>query len=122
MNLISRADAAKKIRDHWLSTYTREQLLAEHEPDWDRLRNYELEQMLEEAFGGDWCINEWCPFNDVYCRWFDHAPPETIDQLIVAAESRPDELRAVGINPAARIAYLRGRATQRHTEGTTEER
>lgn len=119
MNLISREEAAAKVRKNWLGSRTREQLLAMSEPRWERLRNYELERLLEEEFGGEWCINEWCPFDSVYCRWFDHAPQEAIDALISAAEKSPDELRKAGISPDARIAYLRSRQhapVPRHTE------
>src|ERR1700749_3472998 len=56
VNLISRADAANKIRQHWLDTYTKEQLLATYEPEWERLRNYEFEDRLTKTFGDEWCI------------------------------------------------------------------
>lgn len=46
----------------------------------EKLRNYELEDRLEDLFGEDFCINEPCPFNGDYCKWSDfrhgsdHAP------------------------------------------------
>ena len=36
---------------------------------WHRRRNYEIEYLLREWFGGNWVINELCPFNGEYCRW-----------------------------------------------------
>ncbi len=75
MNFIKRADAATLIRNHWLATFTPEQLLAKHEPRWERLRNYELKDLLVEALGGEWCIAEWCPFNGRFCELGEHVPP-----------------------------------------------
>lgn len=66
---ITRAAAEALLRKHWCATLTPEQLLARNEPEWDRLRNYEYEHKLEEAFGGDWTIDEICPFNGVHCKW-----------------------------------------------------
>ncbi len=64
-----------EVRSHILETYTREQLLGAYDPAevWDRLRNYEMEERLEDHFGGAWCIAEWCPFNGKYCKWDDYA-------------------------------------------------
>ena len=107
MNLISRADASKKIREHWLTTLTPEQLLAQHEPSWDRLRNYELEGDLRETFGGEWCINEWCPFDDVYCRWVNEAPDSEIEEMIRLIEANAENWRARGRNHDYVIAYIR---------------
>ncbi len=59
---ISRADAVKRLR------YTSD---SRH---W-RLRNYELEHNLELAFGGKWCISEWCPFNGRFCQLQDFVKP-----------------------------------------------
>jgi hypothetical protein len=63
VRFISRADAAKKL-----------QALNEN-LWWDRLRNYEYEERLHEAFGGDWCISEWCPFDGRWCTLRDFLPP-----------------------------------------------
>lgn len=73
---ISRAEAAQKIRaaideqrkrlEPWAAT----QYLVDD--TWDgfytRLRNYEIEERLHYIFGGEWIINEPCPFNGMYCR------------------------------------------------------
>lgn len=82
MNFISRKDAAQKLRSHWLATRSKEELLAMHEPDWPRLRNYEIEARLEKEFGParteidgvidglpPWVINEYCPFDGRFCSW-----------------------------------------------------
>jgi hypothetical protein len=37
----------------------------------DRMRNYEIEQDLREAFGGEWIVDELCPFNGVYSAYGD---------------------------------------------------
>lgn len=105
--ILTRAEAAERIRNHWLSTRTPEQLLAMHEPNWDRLRNYELEGILEKELGGEWVIGEWCPFNGIHCNWLDHCPLETLDALIAEYESDPAALRRAGVNPDMRMGHLR---------------
>lgn len=67
MYFIKREAAAKLIVCIWLKTLTRLQLLATCEPRWERLRNYEYEEILT-ALGGDWCISEWCPFDGRHCK------------------------------------------------------
>ena len=109
MNLISRADAAKKLRQHWLDTYTKEQLLAASEPTWDRLRNYEYEGDLAKTFGGEWCISEWCPFNGIYCTWCEHAPDDAIEETAKGFEHDADILKAKGFAPERMAAYARHR-------------
>lgn len=50
---------------------------AEHcasENEWNRLRNYEIESQLEDAFGGTWAIDEPCPKNGVFSRYGDLHP------------------------------------------------
>ena len=76
VNFISREGAREKVRNHWLDTLSKEQLLAKYEPYWDRLRNYELEYELCKCFGGEWAINELCPFDGRYCSWGYYAPEE----------------------------------------------
>lgn len=73
---ISRAVARVKLLKHWLKNYTPRQLLERSEPPWDRMRNYELEAMLSDDFGGEWCISEPCPFNGAYCRFGTHEGPD----------------------------------------------
>lgn len=109
MNLISRADAAAKLRTHWLESYTREQLLAAHEPDWERLRNYEYEGDLRKAFGGDWCISEWCPFNGIYCAWSEHAPDAVIEATAHGFERDAESLKQNGFSPERMAEYVRHR-------------
>jgi hypothetical protein len=109
VHLISRIDAAKKIRQHWLDTYSKEQLLTAHEPNWERLRNYEFESDLAKAFGGEWCISEWCPFDGVYCSWKDHAPDSVIEETAKGFERDAEELRANGFAPDRLAAYVRHR-------------
>lgn len=110
MKFVKRADARVLLRQHWLSTKTPEQLLdicAPSARDWERMRNYEIEDELEREIGGEWVVSEWCPFNGVYCAWKDHCPDAILEALIVECEANPERLRARGINPDARIAYLR---------------
>jgi hypothetical protein len=114
---ISRKDAATKIRTHWLENLSREELLAAHEPTWDRMRNYEIETLLDrtfeaadyenEDFEGRWVISEWCPFNGVHCAWVKHCPVEDIDAIIANWEANPDALRRDGINPEIAIGHLK---------------
>jgi hypothetical protein len=108
-SLISRTDAAAKIRQHWLDTYTKEQLLQAHEPDWERLRNYEFEGELRKTFGGDWVISEWCPFNGVYCAWCEHAPDAVIEETARRFERDAEVLKAEGFAPDRMAAYVRHR-------------
>ena len=109
MNLISRADAGQKIRQHWLGTYTRERLLATTEPEWERMHNYEIEGLLEETFGDEWCINEWCPFDGVFSRWRDLAPESVIEERVAEIQSNTETIRLRGLNPEYLIAHLRKR-------------
>lgn len=65
--LISRKDAALKIG---------------RETNYEGMRNYEMEHALEEIEGGEWIINEWCPFNGIHCGFFDVAPIKFLEQTI----------------------------------------
>lgn len=65
------------VRDRLLAKWTdaiklaREMGLPFHIPDWERLRNYELEGLMRDHFGDDgWVVCEWCPFNWIYCTYF----------------------------------------------------
>lgn len=119
MALISRKDAANRIRTHWLEKLTREELLAAHEPTWDRMRNYEIEMLLGKTFGetddDSWVISEWCPFNGVHCSWVRHCPIAELDAIIAEWEGDPDALRRDGINPDIAIAHLRAERAKRAT-------
>jgi hypothetical protein len=72
MNFITRKGATEKLRQAMLgpnpSEWTRRQVAW---TDMSRRRNYELEEDLEETFGGEWCIAEWCPFNGRFCKVAD---------------------------------------------------
>lgn len=40
----------------------------------DRWRNYEIEDALEQRLGGSWCVTDWCPFNGRYCKVAHYVP------------------------------------------------
>ena len=67
--LVTRAEAPGLWRESVLRLSTREQLLAMREPDWERMRNYEIEHALRYELGGEWCVSELCPFNGAFCSW-----------------------------------------------------
>ena len=49
---------------------TEKAVLDYFEPDWARLRNYEIEDRLSAAFGeAEWAIDEPCPFDEKFCRY-----------------------------------------------------
>lgn len=54
-------EAITKLRDHALATLSKEKLLDMNPRQWYELANCELEEDLEEAFGGVWKILEKCP-------------------------------------------------------------
>lgn len=67
---ITRAEAHKKLEAHWTekghcSCCSKRRAPARFE----RLRNYEIEQELEQVFGEEHVVAELCPFNGVYCTW-----------------------------------------------------
>jgi len=67
---ITRAEAHKKLEAHW--TQTGHCSCCSNRwssARFSRLRNYEIEQELEQVFGKEHVIWEPCPFNGVFCRW-----------------------------------------------------
>ena len=71
---ISRRAAEEKITKHWRKVIRLADTvgLPYYLPNWERLRNYEYEGRLKRVFGGEWIINEMCPFDGRYCAWGDH--------------------------------------------------
>lgn len=69
MNWLTREEARVKLLASWLETRTKLELLGMSEPNWERLRNYEIESRLHKEFGGEWGISEPCPFNGPFCSF-----------------------------------------------------
>jgi hypothetical protein len=73
IKFVTRADVQKRCMAKWAPALK----LAEEVgmrgrvvlPDWDRLRNYEMEETMQEQFGDHWIVVEWCPFNGIFCRY-----------------------------------------------------
>jgi hypothetical protein len=70
--LITRAEATNRLRERFQKQRSRldepfQPLLLD--PVYDRLRNYEFEAQLHHIFGGEWVINEPCPFNGLKCAF-----------------------------------------------------
>lgn len=64
------------VRDRLLAKWAEAIKLAEevglsyYIPNWDRLRNYEMEALMRDNFGDDgWVVCEWCPFDGVFCTY-----------------------------------------------------
>jgi len=58
----------------------------------ERFRNYELEHELESQCDleeGEIIIGEWCPFNGIYCKFFDVAPIKALEEAKRNREGRP---------------------------------
>jgi hypothetical protein len=110
VHLISRIDAAKKIRQHWLDTYSKEQLLTAHEPNWERLRNYEFESDLAKAFGrASGASASGARSTAFTARGRTHAPDSVIEETAKGFERDAEELRANGFAPDRLAAYVRHR-------------
>lgn len=72
--LIGRHEAEDKLRGFYESEETKLSPLGAKRfvhPDYERLRNYEMEWELSDVYGGEWCINSICPFDGVFCRLMD---------------------------------------------------
>lgn len=93
VNYIKRAEVGPKLVEHWLATKTPRELLAMHEPDWERLRNYEMEERLVKAFGGAWCVEEYCPFNGRFGTWQGDRPSTEVYMARTAKEQAEFDAR-----------------------------
>lgn len=79
---ISRIDAAKELGI-----------------DPDRVRNYELEQDLQDRFDREYVITEWCPNNGVYCKWIHYCSESELSRII-------SENRGRGVVDGYNLDYL----------------
>lgn len=62
----------------------------------DRLRNYEIEERLQRAFGRRWVVAEWCPFNGDTCEYRNFATETVKEEFWSMALP---ELREKGFGP-----------------------
>jgi hypothetical protein len=73
IKFIMRKDVEARLMAKWADAiaFARKAGLPFRIPDWERLRNYELEELMRDHFGDDdWVVCEWCPFNWIYCTYF----------------------------------------------------
>ena len=64
------------------------------DPEPERIRNYEFESILRSWTGlGEsdetFVINEWCPFNGVWCAWTRYMPIEEVHRIIADPDFDP---------------------------------
>jgi len=71
VKFIKRADVEDRLVEKWLEAINlaNEVRLPYRLPRWSTLRNYEMEQMMQDHFGDNWIVVEWCPFNGIFCRY-----------------------------------------------------
>jgi hypothetical protein len=70
MKFVRRADVKSRLLAKWADAIVvaKKRGLPFTIPDWDRLRNYELESFMQANFGNDgWVVCEWCPFDGIFC-------------------------------------------------------
>lgn len=94
IRLATRAQARRTILAKWkrVIAQARRVRLPFHLPDWDRLRNYEIEDLLARVLGGAWCVSEWCPYDSIFCLWNKHAPVVEREKKIAKLEANRSEL------------------------------
>ncbi len=82
-------------------------------PDWDRLRNYEIENRMTGQFGGRWVVSEWCPFNGIHCRWADYAPIKVLQEQLAAFDGSRRALTEEGYNVDFLISLMQRQIDKR---------
>ena len=84
MNKISRLDAEALINEHWSKAQQEADRVGMPTNEYitERMRNYEIEYDLSNIFGGEYVVNEWCPFNGIFCKWMHHCDLSVLNSIV----------------------------------------
>lgn len=101
MRFLSRKEAETKINNHWKAARLLCSSVRAPEPVYvqTRRRNYEIEDDLLLIFDTAFVINEWCPFNGIFCKWTDYCPESELLTKIA-------EFRQTGVSLGIDYNYL----------------
>lgn len=86
VRFVSREEAKARLLDRWDPAIRMAKVtgLPYRLPDWDSLRNYELEGYLEDNFEPyKWVIIEWCPYDGLFCTYRKYASKRDLKEFSV---------------------------------------